>query len=98
MTNGINLSMTKSLADFSNLLEEVTKETNIRKLTVAKEITEENQWEFQTGKYVAIRNKTGILKFHKGFGLGLIVLIFQFLNRFIQKPHIKIETHRVNIP
>ena len=57
MNKGIDLSLTKSLIDFDELLERAIGEVSVKKLEEIPDLTEKLQWKFQIGKYVAIRSK-----------------------------------------
>ena len=54
MEKGINLSLTKSLADFDALLDRAIEAVNSKKLVVDQELDESDAWNFQVGKYVQI--------------------------------------------
>ena len=54
MEKGIDLSFTKSLADFDALLDEAIEAVSSRKLTVPPELWDMNVWPLQIGKYVQI--------------------------------------------
>jgi hypothetical protein len=58
MEKGINLSLTKSLAEFDSLLEKAIEAVSSKKLSVANELDETDLelWKFQVGKYVLIHN------------------------------------------
>jgi len=53
MEKGINLAITKSLADFDTLLEKAIVEVSSKKLAVLHGHPD-SAWEFQVGKYVRI--------------------------------------------
>ena len=57
MEKGINLSLTKSLAEFDALLDMAIEEVISKKLSVAQELDEANLCKFQVGKYVQIENE-----------------------------------------
>jgi hypothetical protein len=57
MEKGINLSLTRSLAEFDKLLDQAIKTVSTKKLSVAHELNEEDSWEFQVGKYVQINDE-----------------------------------------
>jgi hypothetical protein len=57
MEKGINLSMTKSLAEFDSLLDQAIEAVSSKKLSVAHELDETNLWKFQVGKYVQINDE-----------------------------------------
>jgi len=57
MAKGINLSLTKSLADFDALLDEAIQAVSVKKLTVPPELCDLNVWELQIGKYVQINDE-----------------------------------------
>ena len=54
MEKGINLSLTRSLAEFDKLLDRAIEEVIAKKLSVALEFDENDVWKFQVGKYVQI--------------------------------------------
>jgi len=54
MEKGINLSLTKSLADFDALLIKAIEAVPSKKLSVTDELNEVASWEFQVGKYIEI--------------------------------------------
>ena len=54
MEKGINLSLTKSLADFDTLLDQAIEEIQSHKISVAHELEEVNVWKFQVGKYMEV--------------------------------------------
>ena len=56
MGKGINLSFTKSLAEFDALLEEAIEAVTVKEVSVAHELEETNLSKFQVGKYVYIGN------------------------------------------
>ena len=70
MEKGINLSLTKSLADFDTLLDRAIEAVPLRKLSVAHELDEANVWKFQVGKYLEIieDNEDESAIFWIGFG------------------------------
>jgi hypothetical protein len=70
MENGINLSLTKSLAEFDGLMDKAIKSVSSKKLSVAHELDEHDSWKFQVGKYVKINNdkKEETALFWIGFG------------------------------
>jgi hypothetical protein len=57
MEKGINLSLTKSLAEFDTLLETAVEAVSSKKLTVARELDDSNLWKFQVGKYIQINEE-----------------------------------------
>ena len=57
MAKGINLSLTKSLADFDAMLDEAIQAVSVKKLTVPPELYDLNVWRFQVGKYVQINDE-----------------------------------------
>jgi len=57
MAKGINLSLTKSLADFDALLDEAIQAVSVKKLTVPPELYDVNVWKLQIGKYVQINDE-----------------------------------------
>lgn len=62
MEKGVNLSMTKSLAEFDSLLEKTIEAVSIKELAVTHEFDDaeievvQPEWQFQVGKYVKIVN------------------------------------------
>ena len=57
MEKGINLSLTRSLAEFDALLDRAIESVITKKLSAAPELDEGNTWKFQVGKYVQIDNE-----------------------------------------
>jgi len=54
MGNGINLHLTKSIADLDKLLDEAIKAASSKKLSVAHELHDHEVWRFQIGKHVQV--------------------------------------------
>jgi len=57
MAKGINLSLTKSLANFDALLDEAIGAVSVKRLTVPPELYELNVWKLQIGKYARINDE-----------------------------------------
>ena len=57
MEKGINLALTKSLADFDALLDKAIEAVSSKKLTVPPELHGLNVWQLQVGKYVQINDE-----------------------------------------
>ena len=57
MEKGINLSLTRSLAEFDKLLDQAIETVTTKKLSVAHELDEQDSWKFQVGKYVQINDE-----------------------------------------
>ena len=59
MGNGINLDLTKSIADLDRLLDEAIGEASSRKLSVPPELHNLDVWRFQIGKHVQVIDDDG---------------------------------------
>jgi len=59
MGNGINLDLTKSIADLDRLLDEAIGEVSSRKLSVPPELYNLDVWRFQIGKHVQVIDDDG---------------------------------------
>ena len=70
MEKGINLAMTKSLADFEALLDKAIEAASEKKLTIRFDMDDTNVWKYQVGRYVEIidDNDDDEIIFWIGFG------------------------------
>ena len=59
MEKGINLAVTRSLADFDVLLDRAIESVSSKNISVAHDLAEFNTWKFQVGKYVQINPAKG---------------------------------------